>query len=112
MGHRLSLSWTPWYKLDGTRQTHSNRFSVVDLLFDQKQLLSSFHIPKSTLNPSGTLLDAPTTAQPIIVRYFHLRQSGAHLPYSDVLIPRICGCSATQTGVVYQKQVFLRKLTV
>ena len=71
------------------RQTHSNRFTVVDLLFDQKQILSSFHIPKSTLNPSGTLLDAPTTAQPIIVRYLHLIQSGAQLTSRNVLISRI-----------------------
>ena len=89
MGHRLPLSWTPLDKVDGTRQTHSNRFIVVDLLFDQKQSLSSFHIATSTLHPSGTLLDAPTTAQPIIVRYLHLIQSGAQLTSRNVLISRI-----------------------
>ena len=89
MGHRLPVSWTPLDKLDGTRQSHSNRFTVVDLLFDQKQIPSSFHIPKSTLNPSGTLLDAPTTAQPTIERYLYLRQSGAHLPSRNVLISQM-----------------------
>ena len=89
MGHRLPLPGMPLNKLQCIQQHHSNRFTVVDLLFDQKQLLSSFHIPTSTLHPSGTLLDAPTTAQPIIEGYLHLRQSGAQLTCRNVLISRI-----------------------